>query len=206
MASPFLPAEHISQSFHDMKAAMPNTVDEWLSDLVAYIETWVTSRLWLPKSWSVYRCSIRTNNDVEGWHNRLNQKSRRGHLDLYQLVTLLFAEAQLSTSKRDWCPSHDCADTRGNNTHEFRGSWSPTGRNMRQGSWQRQHCCASVHGPVEYSDSVRPPTVVGRSDVSLLHRSQICLQHDFYTWMKTPCAYGQYKNYNNNINKISYIS
>jgi len=54
-----------------------------------------------------------------------------------------------STYKRNWCPSHDCADTRGNNRHEFRGSWSPTGLNMRQDSWQHQHCCASVHGSTD---------------------------------------------------------
>ena len=57
-------------------------------------DTWVSSRLWPPKAWSAYRCSVRTNNDVEGWHNRLNRKTRRGHLDIYQLASLLFSEAQ----------------------------------------------------------------------------------------------------------------
>jgi len=33
-------------------------------------ETWVSSRLWPASSWSAFQ-SIRTNNDVECWHNRL---------------------------------------------------------------------------------------------------------------------------------------
>jgi len=34
------------------------------------------------------------NNDVEGWHNRLNHRSRRGQLDIYQLAPLLHQEAE----------------------------------------------------------------------------------------------------------------
>jgi len=44
-------------------------------------ETWMSSRLWPASSWSVFQ-SIRTNNDVEGWHNRLRQQARRGKLDV----------------------------------------------------------------------------------------------------------------------------
>jgi len=39
--------------------------------------------------------SVRTNNDVEGWHRRLNAKSLRGQLNLYLLLQLLAAEADL---------------------------------------------------------------------------------------------------------------
>jgi hypothetical protein len=39
-------------------------------------------------------CSIRTNNDVEGWHNNLNSRvSSRGPVPFYLLVTGLFKEA-----------------------------------------------------------------------------------------------------------------
>jgi len=48
----------------------------------------------LASSWCAFRSSIRTNNDVEGWHNRLNQVSRHGKLDLYKLALLLYREAQ----------------------------------------------------------------------------------------------------------------
>ena len=36
---------------------------------------------------------IGTNNDVEGWHNRLNCKTCNGELDLYQLAEVLYEEA-----------------------------------------------------------------------------------------------------------------
>jgi len=47
-------------------------------------ETWVSSQLWPASSWSAFQ-SIRTNNDVECWHNRLSQQ-----LDIYQFAALLF--------------------------------------------------------------------------------------------------------------------
>ncbi|KAH3870968.1 hypothetical protein DPMN_034162 [Dreissena polymorpha] len=36
---------------------------------------------------------VRTNNDVEGWHNRLNRRAKKGNLSFYLLITLLFDEA-----------------------------------------------------------------------------------------------------------------
>ena len=36
---------------------------------------------------------MRTNNEVEGWHNRLNHRSLQGQLDIYQLAPLLHKEA-----------------------------------------------------------------------------------------------------------------
>ncbi|KAL8616988.1 hypothetical protein ACOMHN_041906 [Nucella lapillus] len=43
---------------------------------------------------SFYRF-VRTNNDVEGWHRRLNSKAARGQLNLYLLLQLLSGEAAL---------------------------------------------------------------------------------------------------------------
>ena len=40
--------------------------------------------------WFIYMKSIRTNNDVEGWHHRLNQSARRAQLPMYSLIQLLF--------------------------------------------------------------------------------------------------------------------
>ena len=39
--------------------------------------------------------TVRTNNDVEGWHRRLNNKATRGQLQLYVLIPMLFKEASL---------------------------------------------------------------------------------------------------------------
>ena len=69
-----------------------------LVKLLHYIEdTWIESIMWPLSSWSVYGLAIRTNNDIEGWHNRLNQRaSGKCQLPLYMLVQLLHEEAQLT--------------------------------------------------------------------------------------------------------------
>jgi len=52
---------------------------------------------WRPATWSVFRQPVRTNNDVEGWHHRLNAKASHGRLNVYQLLQLLHDEARLVT-------------------------------------------------------------------------------------------------------------
>jgi hypothetical protein len=48
-------------------------------DLTKYIEkTWITSSVWPVHSWSVFMRPTRTNNDVEGWHHRLNKDKKVG--------------------------------------------------------------------------------------------------------------------------------
>jgi len=43
----------------------------------------------------VFKCSVRSNNDIEGWHRRLNQKASRGQLNRYLLLLLLGTETEL---------------------------------------------------------------------------------------------------------------
>ncbi|XP_078676410.1 uncharacterized protein LOC144913542 [Branchiostoma floridae x Branchiostoma belcheri] len=40
--------------------------------------------------------SVRTNNDVEGWHTRLNLKAKKAALPLYLLIDLLHREGRLA--------------------------------------------------------------------------------------------------------------
>jgi hypothetical protein len=43
-----------------------------------YIEnTWLQPGIWSPEAWSVFFQIIRTNNDAEGWHNKLNSNPSR---------------------------------------------------------------------------------------------------------------------------------
>jgi hypothetical protein len=81
MALPFLPHEHIAQMFEQLRALATTPV---LQALVNYInDTWINSTVWSPQNWSVFRKSVRTNNDVEGWHHRLNHNARRATLPFY---------------------------------------------------------------------------------------------------------------------------
>ena len=76
MALPLLPPEHIRPTFHHIK---PSTSTSPIDSLLAYMQnTWITGRTWTPLDWSVYGVAVRTNNDVEGWHTRLNHRARKG--------------------------------------------------------------------------------------------------------------------------------
>ena len=42
--------------------------------LLSYVEdTWIASSSRTPASWTTFKRAVRTNNDVEGWHQRLLQ-------------------------------------------------------------------------------------------------------------------------------------
>ncbi|CAH3026640.1 unnamed protein product, partial [Porites evermanni] len=59
-------------------------------------KTWYISRTFPPATWSVYMEAVRTNNDLEGWHNALNRRGKgRAQLPLYILIQLLHKEAAL---------------------------------------------------------------------------------------------------------------
>jgi hypothetical protein len=90
---PFLPAEHIKAAFEELRGFVD---DERVHQLEAYIHaTWLTSPTWSVAEWSVFMKPVRTNNDCEGWHRRLNVQARRGMLPLYMLVGLLHVEARV---------------------------------------------------------------------------------------------------------------
>ena len=93
MALPFLPHEYIRHMFQQLKDLATTPV---LQSLVNYInDTWINSTVWSPENWSVFKKSVRTNNDVEGWHHRLNNNARRASLPVYLLIHLLHQESRL---------------------------------------------------------------------------------------------------------------
>ena len=91
---PFLPASAITPTFESI-ASMPDTAQP-LCQLLNYVKnTWISSNIWSPSSWSIYNRLICTNNDVEGWHRRLNTRIHRHNLPLYQLIQVLHDDASL---------------------------------------------------------------------------------------------------------------
>lgn len=93
MALPLLPAEHIRQVFNHYKPLAPT---DPIKELYEYMEeTWIAGRTWTPFDWSVYGVAIRTNNDLEGWHTRLNHRCNRANPQFYLLVDLLVKESRL---------------------------------------------------------------------------------------------------------------
>ncbi|XP_052804540.1 uncharacterized protein LOC128234373 [Mya arenaria] len=67
-----------------------------MKELFTYVEDqWMESSLWSTTEWSVYRQTIRTNNDTEGWHRRLNFSAGRSTLQFYVLLSLLLRESKM---------------------------------------------------------------------------------------------------------------
>ena len=91
---PLLPAEHMRPAFDAVTDRVPPDVVA-VTHLLSYVrDTWLENATWKPANLSAYCQQVKTNNDVDGWHRRLNQKARRGKLPLYMLLRLLHAEAQ----------------------------------------------------------------------------------------------------------------
>ena len=100
MALCYLPQEHIQPSFQRFKERIDPEQSPKLMDLTKYIhvdKTWITSSVWPVHLWSVFMRPTRTNNDVKGWHHRLNKdkKAGSGNKGLYSIAPLLIEEANL---------------------------------------------------------------------------------------------------------------
>ena len=95
MALPLLPADHMQPAFDVLQARVASS-SEALAHLLQYINaTWLQHGIWAVENLSCYCQQVRTNNDVEGWHRRLNYLARRGALPLYMLIKLLNDEAEI---------------------------------------------------------------------------------------------------------------
>ena len=96
MALPFLPRREIRPMFQLLRRQAETQL---LQDLVSFINNqWIESTVFPPKNWSVYLQPVRTNNDLEGWHNALNRRANgQSGWPLYLLIELLEREARLTT-------------------------------------------------------------------------------------------------------------
>ena len=65
-----------------------------LQDLLKYYNyTWMRHTEWTPATWSVFGRPIRTNNDIEGWHRRINGRAGSAGLGFHKLLHLLHTES-----------------------------------------------------------------------------------------------------------------
>ena len=76
MALPVLPAPHIKPVFDTLVATSPHV----FSPFINYIrEQWIEGTIFTVTDLSVFGMETRTNNDVEGYHYRINSKAQRGN-------------------------------------------------------------------------------------------------------------------------------
>lgn len=92
LALPLLPPEHILQAFNALRLSV---TDATVLSFLNYVQkTWLENSTWSVDDLSVFKQSVRTNNDVEGWHRRLKSRACRGNLPLFMLIKLIHREAQ----------------------------------------------------------------------------------------------------------------
>ena len=94
MALPFLPADHIEDAFENLMEQAEELGNDQVLSFMTYVKrTWIDSQVWPPINWSVFDETTRTNNDVEGWHYRMNLKIS-AKPPLYVAIPQLHVEAK----------------------------------------------------------------------------------------------------------------
>ncbi len=74
MALPVLPAQHIQPVFEELAATSPPVV----APFVEYVRNqWIGGRIFNVGDISVFGMEARTNNDLEGYHNRINNNAQK---------------------------------------------------------------------------------------------------------------------------------
>jgi hypothetical protein len=92
----------IRKAFIMLSREMKKLENQQLNKWCNYIEKqWINFSFYPPKLWSVYMQSVRSNNHAEGWHRRINEDGHAS-MNFYDLVPLLYSEAQLIPLKRQW--------------------------------------------------------------------------------------------------------
>ena len=108
----------------NFSTATTRSNDNPLNKLLQYVSrTWINSVVWPPECWSVYYQSVRTNNDLEGWHNRLNYRGRAGIWRSCSTRNRPRFQSKFGCSLKE-----SCKGTRRRHLPICSGECSPTGR------------------------------------------------------------------------------
>ena len=95
---PLLPAPRMQGAFEAIRdEAAEAGADQNIMSLLRYVEdTWFSHHIWRPVDFCAYQRLVRTNNDQEGYHRRLNNRCRAGEgTPLYKLLETVHDEARL---------------------------------------------------------------------------------------------------------------
>lgn len=101
MSLHLIPHQKIKSNFEALAAQIvrleiPRLESDKLLQFKAYMEDqWIENSFWTPSRWSVFMQDIRTNNYTEGWHFRLNSMANTVGMNFYDLIPLLWGEADL---------------------------------------------------------------------------------------------------------------
>ena len=88
-----LPLNTSLQYLPPSKITLDKDNSDKLQALTGYIEnTCINRNTWPPANWSLFGQNVRTNNDVEGWHQKLNSETRPS-TGMYQFALILHRKA-----------------------------------------------------------------------------------------------------------------
>ncbi|XP_045132808.1 uncharacterized protein LOC123517043 isoform X1 [Portunus trituberculatus] len=106
LALPYLPRRHIHGAFDQLKLQAEQSAQ--IIQLFDYIETtWFQSATWDVVNWCNFKKLVRTNNDAEGWHRRLNTRAGGSSVPIYKLLKdVLRKEGQFVTTQHQLVAEH----------------------------------------------------------------------------------------------------
>lgn len=148
-ALPFLPPDDIAPAFQKLKTQST----EQTTQFIDYVEkTWIRSATWDVASWSVFGMSIRTNNDVEGYHNRLNRRAKKGNLPFYLMLRLLYNESCIIPTQIKMISEGKLKRQQKKKSRDLHGKifelWNRySAKDISVSRLLRQ--CANIYGPVD---------------------------------------------------------
>ncbi|KAJ8298556.1 hypothetical protein KUTeg_023899 [Tegillarca granosa] len=91
LALPFLPVQEVRHAFATVTSSVN---DDKVMELVDYMErNWIDGATFPIPTWNVFQVADRTNNDLEGWHRRVNHHARDSTPPFYVLIPLFHEEA-----------------------------------------------------------------------------------------------------------------
>ncbi|XP_052761819.1 uncharacterized protein LOC128204443 [Mya arenaria] len=91
MSLPFLTAEHTRAAVETLKDIATESGHEALQTFMSYVKVdWFERQVRRLENRSAFKETVRTNNELEGWHRRINGKIGA---PLYVLIPLLHSEA-----------------------------------------------------------------------------------------------------------------
>ena len=95
IALPFVPVRYVLMAWSSLKAEKPSVTG--IQEFIDYFEhTWLNGQFQLT-TWNVFmEDGPRTNNNLEGWHNKVKKIAGKSHLNIFEMVELFRLE-QAST-------------------------------------------------------------------------------------------------------------
>ena len=138
----YLTAEEIPTVFTAI--VQEHQLSSGLQSLVTYVRNnWIESSCFPLPKWSVYNCADRTNNDLEGYHHKLNTDTEKPNLPFYLLLDQL--KNQCKDVTITICPTTRRKRFSENSSSHYTGRSSERGETMRTANSLESSSCSSAH-------------------------------------------------------------